>query len=34
VATDLLTAPGRGPEIAKELISWMQTNEQIWRIAA
>lgn len=34
VATDLLIAPGRGPEIAKELISWMQTNEQRWRIAA
>jgi hypothetical protein len=32
VAADLLGSPGRGPEEAKELIQWMQTNEQTWRV--
>ena len=31
VAIDLLTSPGRGPAEAKELITWMQDNEDAWR---
>jgi len=32
VAGDLLSGPGRGPEEAKELMQWMQANEQAWRV--
>jgi hypothetical protein len=32
VAADLLTAPGRGPEEAEALLSWMEENENVWRL--
>jgi hypothetical protein len=32
VAADLLTSPGRGPAEGEELITWMQANEDRWRI--
>lgn len=32
VAADLLTSPGRGPAEGEELITWMQANEDKWRI--
>jgi hypothetical protein len=32
VVADLLCGPGRGPEEARELIQWMQANEQAWRV--
>lgn len=31
VAADLLTSPGRGPEEAEALISWMTAHEETWR---
>lgn len=31
VVADLLTAPGRGPEEAEALLSWMEANEDAWR---
>lgn len=32
VAADLLTSPGRGPAEGEELMSWMEQNEDAWRI--
>lgn len=31
IAADLLTSPGRGPAEADALISWMSSNEDVWR---
>lgn len=31
LAADLLTAPGRGPAEAEELIGWMEKNQDAWR---
>lgn len=31
LAADLLTAPGRGPAEAEELIGWMEENQDAWR---
>ncbi|WP_431957315.1 hypothetical protein [Nocardia lijiangensis] len=33
VAADLMTGPGRAPSEAKELLNWMEKNEQSWRRA-
>jgi hypothetical protein len=33
VVVDLMTAPGRGPQEAEELLEWMRANEQSWRAA-
>ena len=30
---DLLTSPGRGPAEAEALLTWMEANEDDWRIA-
>ncbi len=30
-ATDLLTAPGRGPSEGQALLDWMESHEDIWR---
>jgi hypothetical protein len=30
-AADLLTSPGRGPNEAEELMTWMESNEDAWR---
>jgi len=32
VAADLLTSPGRGPEEAEALLTWMETHEDAWRL--
>jgi hypothetical protein len=32
VAVDLMTGPGRSPAEAEELLQWMGSNEQSWRI--
>ena len=32
VALDLLTGPGRGPAEAENLIDWMRSHEDIWRL--
>ena len=31
VVVDLMTGPGRNPNEAEELLSWMQANEEAWR---
>ncbi len=31
IVADLLTSPGRGPEEAEALITWMQENVHVWR---
>jgi hypothetical protein len=31
VAADLLTSPGRGPNEAEALMTWMRENESVWR---
>jgi len=30
-AADLLTSPGRGPSEAKEMMDWIEENEDSWR---
>ncbi len=32
VAADLLTSPGRGPAEGEDLMSWMERNEDAWRV--
>jgi len=32
IVVDLLTSPGRGPEEAEALLTWMQENERSWRV--
>jgi hypothetical protein len=32
VAADLLTSPGRGPAEAEELLRWMESHEDVWRV--
>jgi len=32
IAVDLLTGTGRSPAEAEELLSWMESNELLWRM--